>query len=728
MSDNVLRMLVAESSLEDAEYLVSTLRNAGIAARPTRVTAVEELQKVLEERALDVAVCAVPEGAISLAELVQAVKNSGKDIPVIAYVESPDPELIEDAIAQGANNVVFHGVPHHLQTTLARELRHVNSHRTLRRTGTALQESEKRCQALLNSAQDAIAYVHEGMHVYANRNYLQRFGFADFDEMAGLPLLDLVIAGDHQRLKDCLIKIARGEKVPDVLELEGKRSDGTPMPLCMEFAQASYDEETCTQIVIRAPVVEPEPEPEPAAEAELEAEVELGSEILDLDEEATEQSEPETDLEKEIDNLRAQDLLTGLYNRIYFMEQLELAVDSASENDACMLYAELDNYRGIIDQVGHVGADTIIADVARLIEDRQGQNDVAARFGDFSFTVLCQGRSVRSAEELAEEIRQAIEDHISEGKKHAVTVTASIGIAPISELTTEVQEVLANATAASAQANAQGGNRVEVFAPAEAFAGEHDGEHKGNAELAGQLRQALDKDRFFLVFQPLVSLHGHGGEYYETLLRMHGDDEEEIAAAEFLPMAEQYGMMKDIDRWVIHTAVDIVHKENQADRQVRLFLKISPQSLADESLIPWLRELIEETGIQGESLVFEFPESQAVTNLKPARVFVRKIKELKCGFVLEQFGTGVNSFQLLKHLPANYLKIDRGFSQELCTNEKHRDKIKEITDQGHALGKLIIAEFVEDAASMSVLYQVGVNYVQGNFLQEPEKMLSYDFS
>lgn len=702
--DNVLRLLVVEKTLEDAEYLVSTLRNAGIAARPTRAETVEELESALEERALDAIVCAVPGGELSVAEVAQAVGRSGKDVPVVAYAQAPDAPLMEEVIGQGATDIIYHDLPEHLHAVLRRELDNVNARRALRVAESSLKESEKHCQSLLNNAQEAIAYVHEGMHVYANRNYLKRFGYADFDEIAGTPLLDMIGSRDHQQLKDCLIRFAKGEDVPESLELEGNRADGTPMPLTMEFSVANYDDEPCTQIVIREHVAEAEPEETQQPEAE-----------------PTEQ----IDLEKEIDNLRAQDMVTGLYNRIFFIEELERTIASvAGGNDSgAVLYVELDSFRSIVDQVGHKGADALIVDVARLLEDRQGQADIAARFGDFSFTVLCPERSLRNAEELGEEIRRAIEGYLSEGSKHAVTVTASVGIAPVTEQTTDVQDVLANATAAAAQANAQGGNRVEIYTPAELAEAGPDG-----ARWSSLLQEALDEDRFFLVFQPLVSLHGQGGEYYEALLRLHGENDEEIPASEFIVAAEEYGMMKQIDRWVFRTAASIIGRERGAGKQTRLFLKISAQSMADESLIPWMKKLIEKAGINGESLVFEFPESKAVTNLKTARTFVRALKDMKCGFVLEQFGSGINSFQILKHLPAGYLKIDRSFSKELANDDENRAKVKEITDEGHSQGKLIIAEFVEDAASMSVLYQIGVNYVQGNFLQEPEKMLSYDFS
>jgi len=157
------------------------------------------------------------------------------------------------------------------------------------------------------------------------------------------------------------------------------------------------------------------------------------------------------------------------------------------------------------------------------------------------------------------------------------------------------------------------------------------------------------------------------------------------------------------------------------------FLKLTPQSLEDQTLVPWISQQLKAARVRGDAVVFEVPESKVVTNLKPARAFVTGLKQIHCGFALEQFGSGLNSFQLLKHVDANYLKIDRSFMVDLPKNKENQDKIREICDLAHRSNKLTVAEFVEDAASMSILFSCGVNFVQGNFLQEPEKVMAYEF-
>jgi len=183
--------------------------------------------------------------------------------------------------------------------------------------------------------------------------------------------------------------------------------------------------------------------------------------------------------------------------------------------------------------------------------------------------------------------------------------------------------------------------------------------------------------------------------------------------------------MPAIDRWVIANAIRAIAERERAGNKTTFFVKLTPQSLEDVTLLPWIAQQLKTARQRGDSLVFEMPESKVVTSLKPARAFAKGLEQIHCGFALEQFGSGLNSFQLLKHIPVNYLKIDRNYMAELPKHKENQEKIKDICDQAHHAGKLTVAEFVEDAASMSILFSCGVNFVQGNFLQEPEKILSH---
>jgi multidomain signaling protein FimX len=208
-------------------------------------------------------------------------------------------------------------------------------------------------------------------------------------------------------------------------------------------------------------------------------------------------------------------------------------------------------------------------------------------------------------------------------------------------------------------------------------------------------------------------------------VRMHGK-QGEILPAGFFPIAERNNLLPAIDRWIIASAVRSLGERERAGHRTTFFVKLSSQSLDDPTLLPWIAEHLKQNRVRGDALVFEMPESKVLMNMKPVRLFVKGLEQLKCGFALEQFGSGLNSFQLLKHVDAKYLKLDRTYMADLPKNKENQQRVKELCDQAHQLGKLTVAEFVEDAASMSVLFTFGVNFVQGNFLQEPEKIMSYE--
>ncbi len=321
-----------------------------------------------------------------------------------------------------------------------------------------------------------------------------------------------------------------------------------------------------------------------------------------------------------------------------------------------------------------------------------------------------------------ESLRKAFEEHVFELNGKSVNLTISNGVLFIGEKIANTQNMLAEATTVLKSAQGEGGNRYSVFDPA--------AQDKADAEKQrawlNLVKDALAHDGFTLYFQPIISLMGEEGEFYEILLRLNSP-KGEISPGHFLPIAEKHGLMPAIDRWVISKAIRTVAEREREGRKCTFFIKTTPQTMEDAAILPWIATQLQAARLRGDALVFEAPESKVVTNLKAARTFQKGLEQFHAHFAIEQFGSGLNSMQLLKHVDAKYLKIDRTYMAELPKNKDNQAKVKEIADQARGMDKLTVAEFVEDAASMSILFSCGVNFVQGNFLQEPEKVMSYDF-
>jgi diguanylate cyclase (GGDEF)-like protein/PAS domain S-box-containing protein len=684
-TDNIIKLLLIEDSVEEAEQIISILRNGGIAVRPARAANEAELEAALEQQQPDVIIANLDAADLALGVVVAAASRGGRDVAIVATGRRIDEDLIVAAFHDGARGLALRNRPEHIQMIVRREFEALAMRRNVRRIEAALRESERRCEALLDSSRDPIAYVHEGMHVRANKAYLEMFGFDEFEDVEGMSILDMIAADDADDFKALLKRLSKGEKPPQRLNLKAQRSDGSTFDATMEFTEASYEGEPCQQITFRRQMVD-------------------------------------ANIAEELDALRQKDLVTDLFNRQHTIAQIESAAAAAASGkvDQSLLLIEPDNFRQVLDTVGLGNADVLLGDMANLVRRCIGESEVAGRLGEHTFGVLVTERTGEDTRQLAEKLRKGFEERIFDIGKQSLSLTVSIGGTLIGEKNANAQTLLAQAQGSLRTAQAEGGNRVNLFDPA--------AQDKAAAEKTRHwialIDEALAHEGFVLYYQPIVSLHGAEGEFYEVLLRMKGA-KGEILPGHFLPIAEQNGKLPAIDRWVIGAAIRSIAERERAGHKTTFFIKLTPQSLEDQTLLAWIAQQLKNARQRGDSLVFEMPESKVVTSLKPARAFVKGLEQIHCGFALEQFGSGLNSFQLLKHIPAHYLKIDRNYMAELPKHKENQEKIKEICDQAHHAGKLTVAEFVEDAASMSILFSCGVNFVQGNFLQEPEKVMAH---
>ncbi len=685
-----LRLLVVEESRNDAEALANILRNAGQKSRLTFAKDQEDLDAALERQPPDLVLCATGLETLSLEDLVLSLQQHKLEVPVIAIGESGDEPAIIEAMRAGATDLCSYDQPEHLQLVVRREITQLKLRRDAQRYELKFRESEKRARTLMESSRDAIAYIHEGMHIFANHSYLEMFGFDDLDEIEGTPILDMVAPENHEAFKEFLRNYGKDGGQQTEFKARGLLPDGKQFDAIMEFTPASIDGEPCTQIIIRN------------------------------------QAANSKELEQKLKYLSKQDVLTGLFNRQYFLEELDLAVTDAVSGSGTsgVIYLLMDNFKDIKDNHGIGVADMVISDIADLLREHAGEDDIIARFGDHSFTLLRRDCDAASIQDLAGRLRQAVEEHIADIENQSITTTCSIGMSLVTESTRSAQEVVSRVDLACEVARSSGGNQIHMHNP---VVDEQIGKER-DQQMHALIKDALDNDQFQLVYQPIVSLQGDTTEKYEVLLRMLDHDGEQILPSQFLAVAEQTGQVADIDRWVIRQAVRVLAEHRGQGNDTHFFIKLSSGTLLDTELPQFINDTLKETRLPGDALTFEIAEQSACQHLKQAKAFVKTVQELHCRTTLEHFGSGPNSFQLLKHLPVDYLKIDGSFIHNLATEADNQAMVKSILETARSMNKQCIAEFVQDAHSLAVLWQSGIDYIQGNFLQEPSEALTYDFS
>lgn len=686
--DAVIRLLLVEDRLEDAEQLISHLRNGGIAVRPHRPENEDDLVALLAAQSIDLVLASYDAKYIPIAHAVERVNATGKDIPIVAASTTVDEKLALSAMSMGIRDIALRNKPEHVQAVVRAEFGNLHARRGLRHLEAALRETERRCDSLIASSRDPIAYVHEGMHIRANDAYLEMFGFESFEEIEGVSVLDLIASQHADSFKQLLKRLGKGEPPPKQLELKAQRADGSSFDAVMEFAQATYEGEACLQIIFRQQTVDP-------------------------------------DMVKELDTLRQRDALTGLFNRQHFMTEVEAAVARAAEGrgQQAVLLIEPDHYENLLNEIGIAHADELVKGIGQRISGALDEQTVAARMSDHGFAVLCLAHDHKASQAQAERIRDAFHGHILEVGERSVNLGVSIGGVQIGEKIASVSQVTGKATQCLASSVGMGGNRIEIFDPAARDRAE---EERIQAWVA-RIREALAGDQFVLHYQPIISLTGAEEENYDVYLRMKGPGGEIIPPMTYLAIAEEHGLLDDIDRWVIAHAVRVIGERQKAGKQTNLFVKITPASLVEGGLENYIAEQVKASGIKGERLVLQIPESKVFTHLKSLQSFQQAVAMVGCRVALEQFGTGLNSFQMLSHIDPAILKIDRSFIQDVAKNPEVQKQVREIVTKAHAAGKLTVAEFVSDAGTMSVLFGMGMDFVEGNFLAPAGPAMNYDF-
>ena len=677
-----IRLLILEDSQNEAERLVSLFRNAGQATRVHRLTSSEDLADVLQQT-WDLLINAPTSTNLDPSEAIGAIRKQAKDIPVIQLIDGNDSDAITEALALGAQGALPQGEDEWLILVASRELANLEERRARRSAELALREAEKRCQLLLESSVDAIAYVHDGMHIYANRAYLELFGYEDVEELEGMPMIDLIASCDQGEFKGFL-KNYQSLQGSAELVCGGVRADGSSFKASMHFSPASYDGEPCIQVVIRAE----------SDNAELEKLREISS----------------------------QDLVTGLYNRNHFLESLDGAVERAvnAGKNSSLAYLRIDRFASLQAEIGLGDSDRLLAELAQLLRRQFPQNAELARFGDDAFAVLMDEATPKQLEQPLSELLKKVEGHLFDVGGRTVQTSLSIGVAALDEQTAKARDVVDRAHRCAEELT--DGNALRVYDPARELAA---AASRGN--VLAMLQQALEKNSFRLLFQPIISLRGDSHEHYEVLLRLLDPEGAEVPPGEFLDAAKEAGLASKIDRWVLLNSIKLLAEHRNKGHSTRLMVHLSGTSLQDPSLLSWLGAALKASRLPPDSLVFQLDENDAVAYLRQAKALTQGLAGLGCRVALNQFGCVLNPLNTLKHLDADFVKIDGSYTQDLSRQE-NQEALKQLLAQLHEQAKQTIVPFVDSATVLATLWQAGVGYIQGQYLQGPSQSMDYNFS
>ncbi len=410
-------------------------------------------------------------------------------------------------------------------------------------------------------------------------------------------------------------------------------------------------------------------------------------------------------LEAQLSYQADHDLLTGLLNRRRFAEELERILRYASryQRPGALVVLDLDNLKLVNDIHGHAAGDVALTAVAREIVNRTRASDVIARLGGDEFAVALSEVSEQEALAVAEDIRNRLA-----GCDVDPPVRVSIGIALFAGAQELVpDDLLTAADVALYEAKEAGRDQTRVYS----------GDAGAALGWVQRIRNALSEEAFVLYSQPIVDAKSGRATYSELLVRMVSDSGEVIPPGAFIPTAERFGLVNEIDRWVVGEGLRLALSGKPVT------VNLSAHSIGDATVLDAVRKAVR-AGLPRGAVIFEITETAAMSNMQEARAFTEQLEGLGCDVALDDFGTGFGSFSYLKHLPSRYLKIDVEFVRELASNQTDQRVVRSIVDVGHSLGKRIVAEGVEDAAVANLLRRYGVDALQGNYMGAPERIPS----
>ena len=417
--------------------------------------------------------------------------------------------------------------------------------------------------------------------------------------------------------------------------------------------------------------------------------------------------------EQRLLHLANHDPLTGLYNRHRLIAELEAEIEScaATKKRSALFFIDLDQFKYVNDTCGHVAGDELLKLAARQIRHGVRAEDFVARFGGDEFVVLLKDINRHDAKLVATQVLELMRSLKHVEQDRVFHLQCSIGIAAISGERFSAHELIAQADIACQTAKAHGRNRAEVYNVAE----KRSEQMAKDVDWMQRIRAALDTDGFCLYYQPLLHIKSGEVTHYETLLRLNAGDRL-VSPQTFLPAAIRFGLMADIDRWVLARAIRALAEFGAEDPRLRLTVNVSSFAFEDDGLAAHVRGLLRDHGISGDRIVLEITEQLAVRFAVQTDRQVAMLRDLGCRIAIDDFGTGYSSFSYLKRLPVDYLKIDGSFIKGIVRDRVDQSMVRMVGEVARAAGMQTVAEYVHSAAALSLLAKYGIDYAQGFFI------------
>jgi multidomain signaling protein FimX len=664
-------LLVVAPFEENAKRVESHLRNAGHKVRAVWVTELADLDQHLQKSQPDLLMAADHANAVPLKSVLESCRRFAPSLPILALaaqLESP-----AAAVAAGARDLVADGDPEslaHLEKVYVRELHAYRNLRELARSRSLLADYESRYAQLIAGTGDAVAHIYEGILSTVNPAFATLIGYPDVELLAGVPLMDVVAPDSQGGVRDHLKQLMNGRADGKPLECGLLTRDGSKVAVRAQLTRGEAEGEHFVEMLIRAE----------AAQLPLAVTAAAGS------------------------------------GRIEFHAALESPAPSNQPRAA--IFAVIDNFSALEERVGTLEAELVVAQAGAKLAAIVGEHDGLFRFSTQEFALLISRPDALEFENTAERLVREVAAQVFSTADHESQVTLSATVYPLGGVD-NASAVAADLVREARKLSAKGGNRAVVLGPtARANAEEREDQRKADI-----IRKALEENRFKLAYQTIASLEGDTRQHFDVLVRMVNEEGVELHASDFIRAAEKAGLMRSIDRWVVGRAIKVISSREPRKDASMLFLKLSEETLKDaEGFIAWFQDLLKGRKFGDDEVCIEVQELVLQNHIRKAKVLTKLLRDTGASVAIEHFGIGANSAQLIEHLPINFLKFHSSYTNNFGEKDIQK-KMSQLMEMAKQRRIKTIVSHVEDANVMARMWQMGVNYIQGYHIQEPEVVM-----
>jgi diguanylate cyclase (GGDEF)-like protein len=676
LSDSVGVPVIVFSHRDDNVTAINTiLRQAGYPVHCTRIDRLNELEKMLFQQPPELLILFDEGQDEALAPVAELLAKLSPTPPLLLACDNVTEQSIAEAMEWGARDVVSLAHENRFKAVVDRELQAYRMQVALGGVMYSANQYREELKTLMEGSAEAIADVQEGIVVSANPTWVELFGYHSEDDLLAVPFMDLCDEPDQPIIKGALVACLRQKWDDTTLKIKVRRADQSIMPLGINLERVTIDGEPSVRVFI------------PNDQGQKNSPVEL--------------------LEKAVHT----DPATGFYHRHFFLEKVEERIDTALGGGVrAIAYIRPDNFAKVHDDIGMLATDTILTQLADLLKDFMQPSDLYGRFGGTIFVALLERGTLADAEAWAEQVRMTIEDFTFEVDQRSTSLTTTIALSDIGTEEKSLAELFAEVEKACRTGRAAGGNRVTLS--------EDTSEtriiRQKEAAWIPRIREALMNNGLRLVHQPISSLNEEVDGLFDTRVQMLDEDGSPILASEFIPAAERANMIKNIDRWVIDASFAFCLEK----QPTLVFIRLSDDSIKDKSLPEWLELHRNRKQNNPSQICFQVSEEVALRNLERTKGLAAELGQMGFQFAIDHI-SGVNKGigQLLNELPMQFVKIDGSLMQGLRRNTEMQETVREISDLASARGIRTIAERVEDANTMAILWQLGISFIQGNYVQ-----------